>query len=667
MSRVTRFLGLLSALIPLLVLGVVLASPARAEFGPIELVSKSADEQAADAVSPAISGDGDYVVFAGELGGREGIFRKDLQTGALTLVVELPGGEAVNLARPSISRDGRYVAFTTKLRLDPTEDPQPGSSDVYVADLSTTPPTYELASIRLGCDPATSEECGLTYEGSEGERLGSEAAGRVAISENGRRVAFLVRAESNLDGTGTPPGQVAVHDLESHRTYLITVKSGTEEPVPGGGAATASEGAAISGDGSTVAWVGRHLPGQVPMLVDEEQKVKAFEPEMPSSPSREYHEPLWRRVPSPLDENPPTRRIVGGGDPPAPECPPGGTLAVAACQGPFPESMAPRARTNLAENEGPGWGLGVPQLDRNGETVAVVGDPDEDDDLFVVNMTPGLGRREAVRRLTQWVNPVPGSPNLTAAFEEKFNYLSGPIGECAISPDGNRIAFTTTRQAFPLAPPTLVTPPPAGTSTSAELYQVDLTAETIERATPGGGAAVSLGGGATSPSYNGNGLLLAFASSAFNLVPGDTNKASDAFVVESPPAASVEDSVISNRPSQISVRPLWRITANVRSLRNGRVLLVVGLPGAGTVRAKAEARLGERLKLRRVASAHHYAGTASLQRLTLRLPRKWRSLARRKGGLNAELDVDFAGPGGKPLSVELDARFLVHGAKGKRK
>jgi hypothetical protein len=53
--------------------------------------------------------------------------------------------------------------------------------------------------------------------------------------------------------------------------------------------------------------------------------------------------------------------------------------------------------------------------------------------------------------------------------------------------------------------------------------------------------------------------------------------------------------------------------------------------------------------------------------VVLALPKKLRGLARRKGGLYAQLDLGFVGPGGKPLKAALDARFLVHSKKAKRK
>jgi hypothetical protein len=503
------------------------------------------------------------------------------------------------------------------------------------------------------------------------------AAGRVALSADGRSVAFLTTAPSDLTTadpkkTETPAGQVAVRRLGTDETILITEPMDGSGPVLGGGADPNSEGAAISGDGSTVAWVGRHLPEQVPMLSDEEAAVRALEEKTSrENPEEfEYHEPLWRRVPTATERDPATRRVVGGGDPLAVGCPAGGTLSDPACQGPFPNLASERLFTiSIQQSEGRGWGIATPQLDRDGDTVAFVANPDEVDDLFVANMAPGLSRRQAVRRLTQWVNPIPGALVLEGRLREpQFAPMVSSIIGAAISPDGNRIAFTTARQVFPLAPPTLVTPLPPGANLTPELFQVDLHAETLERLLPGDGKQAWEGGPGEleTPSYSEDGLFIAFASRATNLVEGDTNEASDVFVVESPPSSPIESSSISRHPSQISLLAAWRMTASASSLRDGRVRVVVGLPGAGTVRVKAKARLGRLLKRRRVTSGHRQAQAAGVVRLNLRLPRKLRPLAHRKGGLNAAVDVAFAGPGGKPLSAALQVRFVVHGKKAKK-
>lgn len=624
---------------------VAWAPAAQAEFGPIQLVSKSAQEQADEGLGTAISADGRYVAWAGKLGGKQGVFRTELATGAVLRVAELPPG-GPERANPSISADGRFVAFTTTQAL--TEEDTNGSRDVYVADLAASPTTYELGSAGVGSDAALPG--------------GSTAAPGAALSEDGRRLAFVNQH------------QVYVRELGTETTILISAKRDpatgmTAEPpapVPGGGAAVGTEGAAISGDGSTVAWVGLHLPDQVPMLANEEARLRKIEPAEPVGGSSEYHEPLWRRVPGPTDD-PPTRRVVGGGDPLAAGCPPGGTLAEPACQGPFPEALKGRIRTEYAQSDGLGFGLEVPRLSRDGETVAVIGDPEEVNDLFVVDMAPGLSRRQAVRRLTRFTNPLPGSTG-EDGFGQEYLAFSGPIKDCAISPDGNRIAFVSGRKLFPLAPPTLVTPPSLS-GQFAEVYQVDLTGETIEQVTPGQPGAVS-SGEAADPSYDGDGRLLAFSSGASNLVAGDTNERSDAFVVESPLPAAVDESAISHRPPALVVKPLWRMTVDAASLPNGRVRVSVGVPGAGTVRVHATARLGRHLRQHRVASKVRSAAGAGLQRLELVLHGRLRKLARQKSGLYAQLEVGFVGPGGKPLKAALDAKFLVHPKKvrgGKKK
>ena len=415
----------------LLALGVVLvpAVPAVADFGPIQLVSKSATEQAEEAVAPALSADGRYLAFQGTIGGLEGVFRKDLQTGAV-LPVAVGGayeeeGLAADASAPSISADGRYVSFTTEASLDPADDTQPQSSDVYVADMDSSPPAYELASALDGSRQS------LTYEGSGG----SVASGRVALSADGRKVVFVTTAKSNLGGTAgdTPAGQVVLRDLDTRETTLVSVQRnpGTGEmepgvPVPGGAVMEDPvlpllTGAALSADGTTVAWLGAHLPAQVPLLSDEEQTISQLD----SNGSFPYDEPLWRRVADGPEA--PTRRIVGGGDPLAPGCPPDGTLADPACQGPFP------GITNKSDilNSATGW-LGppkidgIPQLSADGRTVALIGNPTEATNVFLVDMGEGLGRTQAVRQLTRQVSVNPADPS-EGVNQEPYVPLNGHI------------------------------------------------------------------------------------------------------------------------------------------------------------------------------------------------------------------------------------------------
>jgi hypothetical protein len=683
MSAFARRRNLAATLLSALCLSLWFAPGAAAEFGPIQLVSKSATEQAGYAKEPALSEDGQYVAFRGELGGHTGIFRKDLATGAVTLVVEAlktgnqsePNPEA---EAPSISADGRFVSFTTTRSLDPDADKEAGSQDVYVADLAGPSPTYRLVS-------------SVEVEGEEERMSGSSsAAPRVAISADGTEVAFV------------NDEQVYVRRLAEPAPILISARRDpttgamTAEPAPGGGAYQPA-GAALSGDGNAVAWVGDHLPEQVPMLAEEEKAIRTLEEITVQSGdlSHRYFEPLWREVPTaaPLA---PTRRIVGGGDPLAPGC--HGVSTEASCQGPFTELVDDHHREQETAAEGQGWGINLPQLSAEGEQVAVIGTPEADGDLFSIDMAPGLSRVQAVHRLTKWTNPLPGEvPGGEEGLFSNPAYLvsTGPIRQCAISPNGTDIAFTTLRQSFPLSPPTLVTPRPVALPVAVELYQIDLQGQTIERVTPGPGTGLSavpagagengtplyLGGeakiGASGPSYSGDGRLLAFGSTAYNLVNGDGNAelsegspesgtGSDVFTVETPPPSAVVPSTISARPAAISVVPSWRLTVHAVSRPNGAVRIVAGVPGAGTLRAKAQSRFGAKPRPRKVSTARRRSAAAGLLNLELNLSHKLRSMARVKGGLYATVEVEFTGPGGRPLKQRLVARFRVHKPAKKR-
>lgn len=668
-----RWVSSVFAVVVTLCLGCWRAPFAAAEFGPIELVSKSSVEQASAAEEPALSADGRYIAFRATLGGVAGIYRKDLQSGELALVAPSPA------SAPSISADGRYVSFTTTAKLDPVDDQAASSSDVYVRDMdvpappsgkaceATEPCPYELASALDG------SSVGLAYASNEG----SVAAGRVALSADGREVAFATRAASNLTGpsiSSTPAGQVVLRKLDSRETTLVSVErdpvTGAMQPgkpVPGGALLKPASsypraGPSLSADGSTVAWLGVHLPAQVPLLAEERATIEAKE----DRTEWIYDEPLWRRVAD--DPLAPTRRIVGGGD----------SLA------PYPQLFEKKERI---DNPLEGWvGLtnvggavdGAPQLSADGFTVALIGNPDEGADVFVVDMHPGLTRDQAIHRLTHWTpsGESPVDPQL-GVNEKGFIPLGGNIWDLAISPDGSHVAFTTARQYFPLSPPVLITPQPAGLG-QTEVYQADLDTGTLERVTPGPGRDVSLGtpvemesnpgvnNQANSPSYSADGRLLAFASGASNLVAGDANEAADVFVVESRPGTPPAGNAISPQPPASIPRPSWRLIASAVSLPNGSVRIRAVVPGAGMLRAVARAQLGDHLVMHRVAAGRGHTGIAGPVSFTLRLSSARRRLARKRGGLYATVRIAFRGPGGKSLHEELQARFRVHRRAGGR-
>lgn len=637
-----------------------LAASAAAEFGPIRLISSIPPEQATEADSPAISADGRFLAFQGTIDeGRQGVFRLDLDSGDLARVSTSDPGEfipaAARAAGPSISADGRYVSFMTKARLDPVGDTLANNRDVYVADMSTVPPSYELVS---AFDEST-------------QSLGGESivSPRVAISANGRRVAFV------------HDRQVYLRDLDADSTMLVSVRRDPENGVmePGvevpGGAVMAPEnllGAALSADGTTVAWAGAHLPEQVPLLADEHQQIAASD-----AGAIPYGEPLWRRVADgPLV---PTRRVVGGGDPLAPGCPgTAGTLAIPACHGPF---------LNLANrhpdfNNAVGWlgtasADGVPQLSADGRWVAVLGNPTEAANAFLVDMSPGLSRVQAVRQLTAQV-PVFPTDESAVVNRDPYVPLNGHVYDLAISADGGRVAFATARQRFPLTPPILIGSPPARLGL-VELYLANLETGSLQRLSHGvaGASEPSLsespgvtgkdGTGAGAPTIGGDGSLVGFASTAWNLVAGDGNKASDVFLMEDEAQAPGTGTVILPSPRKPrKPRPARKLTLSSFSLPNGKVRVVAVAPTTGKLRASAAAPLEVGSQPRPLDRKKARARANRPVKLVLALPPRLRHLAKTRSGLYATVRIVFRAAGGKKLSAEQQVRFYVHPSKKKR-
>ncbi len=348
----------LVALCATLAAGSLLATaPARADlFGGISLVSASAvpgspyNQQAESASDAAVSADGNFVAFDGHFGGRRGVFRRNVATGEVAVVAE---GDAT---LPSISQGGRYVSFTTTARLDEQNDTN-AAPDVYVRDMNVEnarpcPVGWEESELaRAECAFALASavdghSVGLSYaygaeRGSEEAHRGSLAAGRSALTADGRTVAFETTAVSNLANSGregataveapaTPAAEVAVRNLDTKATTLVSVRYdpatgrpkvnafGQVEPTPadpgGIGAAYPSgtnklpdfpapdAGASISADGSTVVWLGEQVSEQAAVMPGSDLAREA-----------KYTEPLWRRI----GEGPqtPTRRVTGGSDP----------------------------------------------------------------------------------------------------------------------------------------------------------------------------------------------------------------------------------------------------------------------------------------------------------------------------------------------------------------
>ena len=194
------------------------------ETGQLRLVSRAGGAAGPKGDGPSsggsLSGDGRYVAFQSSAANLDpadtdhntDVFLRDLQTDQLTLVsrADGAGGAKANLESgfPVLSADGRHVAFTSRAsNLDPADTDT--RSDVYVRDL-------------LGDTTLVSRA-----DGAGGAKANGDAASDgVAVSADGRYVAFSSRA-SNLDPADPDTVEdVFVRDLQTHRTTLASRADG---------------------------------------------------------------------------------------------------------------------------------------------------------------------------------------------------------------------------------------------------------------------------------------------------------------------------------------------------------------------------------------------------------------------------------------------------------
>jgi Tol biopolymer transport system component len=693
-----RVLGLLAPCLGLMAL--LWPSHAIADvFEPIQLASVTPTEQVNSAEDAAISANGRFLAFDGTVAGLRGVWRRDLLTGSVEPVAaedgSTPAISAPDARQPSISADGRYVSFTTTAQLDPANDVN-AAPDVYVRDM-TIEATQQGAFTLASAADQTSQGLSYDFGGQESFGRGSVASGRSAITADGRHVVFVTTAISNLADpavTDTPPLEVAVRDLDTERTRLVSAEYDsstgqmTGAPVPSvtqGGAIYGAvfhtetpvpafpqpfNGASISADGSTVAWMGQNIGEQVRV----QQSDPANDPQ--------YIEPLWRRIADGPQAM--TRRVTGGSDPNNPACPPGETQLSTPpsladpCQGPF-EPLQESGQLGIFTLSS-ATAQQLPQLSADGRTVAFLANAREiaggeqfgqaaivSDDLYVVDMHDGLTRQQALRRLTEIASSNVSDVGRVA-----------PIVDFSVSPDGSEVAFSTLRTTFPLGSPAYVTAP-AANAVAQELFDVDLADDTLTRVTQGyaGGASEPAKATVSSPSFSTDGNTLAFCSTANNLAYGDGNGASDAFIVRRKRFASaIVQQSVSPPPGNPSTTPEWRLAVSARSQRDGSVLLEAAVPGAGTLRAAASSavrihtrktrgsgtrtRSGVSVVTRQVAAAAKTVppGGSDLSSLRLLTAPRYRVLARRRGGLSSTIAVTFTAPGRKALHARITVAFV---------
>lgn len=576
-----------------------------------------------------------------------GIFRFDLTTKALEKVADGDlfdegSNEFLRLgaSNPSISANGRFIAFATAEPLLPGDVND--NIDVYVRDMAISigaTGAYDLVSARDGSSaPATYAPQPFPVPDSE---PGSDLTAGAAISADGQRVVFRTEAVSDLPAQGTadvPAGQVFLRDRVARTTTLVTavrdVVTGEMTEQPAGGAVSA----ALSADGTTVAWTGANAGTQTRFLKGETPVARTL-----------YF--LWRR----LAEGPQaqTRRITGIADPDDAGCPADQETffvqtAAGPCFGPLTSQEATRADISGQ----------VPALSADGYTVAfLTGEGPRPNaatgpglDLFVTEMTPGLTRKQSTVELTRETvgNQVDTGP---------------PLSGVAMSPDGRYLAITTVRTKFALPALQLVGDPRAIPG-PRELYVVDLRERTLERVTrsaSGGDIDASVLDGAT---ISAGGERVAFATFAGNLFFGDANQRADAFVAErqpeqgagqppQPPGAGGIDTIEIDRGG-----PRIRVRAQSRS--GGLILLTVSVPAAGGVKAVGRARAGTPRKARvlGVAKGRAKGKARTTVRLQLKPVRRYRGELRLREEIPGRVAVTYvASRGGRRATASTPVVF----------
>jgi Tol biopolymer transport system component len=171
-------------------------------------------------VFPSMSADGRFVTFASRANnlvpepgaGGFRLFVHDLSTGETTLgsVDSLGGGHSAIPDFAPISSDGRFLAFTSD-----DSDIVPGDTnartDVFVHDRQS----------------GITERVNVSSEGDQG--IGTADTGGIALSLDGRFVAFTTNAANLVPGDGNGSRDVFVHDRRDHSTRRISVRSDGSE------------------------------------------------------------------------------------------------------------------------------------------------------------------------------------------------------------------------------------------------------------------------------------------------------------------------------------------------------------------------------------------------------------------------------------------------------
>ena len=435
-----------------------------------------------------------------------------------------------------------------------------------------------------------------------------------------------------MRGATVPLGQIFVRDREAQGDQARDTEQGRRSPAagPDGGSAPA----AISADGSTVVWAGTNAALQTVLLPGRGGRASAT---TCGAASRTGPPPRRAGSPGlPIQTTPAARRGI-------------------AFRSDDQTTTAPATgRWRLPEDNPAAGGISnkLPAMSADGRQVAFLTGPSPRPDL-----TSGASQLDLyVTDMSAGRDPQ-GGHDRADARDRRGHGRGGR--DRSISADGRRVAFVTARTVFPLRTPRLIDPPPVHDGPVGELYVVDLGAMEIERVTrafDGGSIDDAIEGEVGTLSMSADGGRIAFISRAANLFFGDSNSATDAFVLTEvdpnadagraagePPFAEI------GPPTEGRARSTQSLRLKVR--RKGSSLRVtVRVPGGGRVAGRARGRVPPGKKVTTLASGRTRATKAGSKTFTVRPAMRYRGALRRQGVIRTRLVVTFTPTGGERQS-----------------
>ncbi len=400
-----------------------------------------ADGDLADNVAElaAISGNGNFVVFTsaatnlvpGDFNGSEDVFMKDMSTKAVTRIsqradgVEASGFASTPSHPPAISGDGSVVAFSSDSS-NLVDGDNNGVNDIFVrAGGATT---------RISVGPGGAESNGGSI--------------RPAISADGRYVVFESVASNLVSGDTNNMPDIYLHDRSTGETKAITSSAGQAFP---------AQNPSISPNGRFIGFESR---GVFTTILATNMSVYRYDTST-------------------------------------------GQFTMASSAQPAP-GKAPKGAGR------PSWDASVSD---NG-TVAFIS---RDRDITGTTEVPPSDRADDI-----FIQRQAGGPVVKVTVNNQGETADGDSFDPVISADGNRVAFTTLASNLLL---------PAATDANPDLdvYVRDIGGSRTLLASIGMNGAAP-GGPSVTPSINSDGTLVAFASRAENLVGDDSNVVQDVFL-----------------------------------------------------------------------------------------------------------------------------------------